>query len=241
MRAVVSWVINLFFPQRCCLCGKVIEWRQTMCADCCRDAPTVFPPVCEWCGRGEDKCSCRQRRRSFERCVMPFYYEDLGKSGVALLKTTADYAIAQGMAAEMAEVIRREYGGIPFDCLTAVPQYFKDERKKGYNPAAMLAKALSRRIDVPYVNVLRKLYRTTPQKQLRAIERSGNLLGVFTVDKPATVKDKTVLLVDDTVTTGTTLDECAKMLKIYGARDVYAVTAAGAIYKDKMDNEGEDV
>ncbi len=235
MKTLPSWIVNLFFPQRCCLCGKVIQWRQTMCADCRADMSMVLPPVCELCGRGEDVCSCRKHHRAFERCVMPFYYEGLGKNGIALLKNTADYAIAQGMAVEMAEVIRREYGGITFDYLTAVPQHPADEHKKGYNPAALLARALSERIGVPYVNALRKLYRTSPQKQLRAIERSGNLLGVFTVDKPEMMRDKTVLLVDDTVTTGTTLDECAKMLKIYGVRAVYAVTAAGVVYK------GEDV
>ena len=62
---------------------------------------------------------------------------------------------------------------------------------------------------------------------MRAVERSGNLLGAFTVNEPSAVKDKRVLLVDDTITTGSTLDECAKMLKIYGVRAVYAVTASG--------------
>ena len=231
----MSWVANLFFPQRCCLCGKVIEWRQTMCVDCLRDAPYVLPPVCELCGRGEDECSCRKRHRHFERCVSPLYYDDLGESGIGQLKNAADRAVADGFAAEMAEVLRREYGGIGLDCVMPVPQYKKDERKKGYNPAAMLARALSRRTGIPYVAGLRKLFHTTPQKELRAVARSGNLLGAFTVDEPKTVNGKTVLLVDDTVTTGSTLDECAKMLKIYGACEVYAVTAACSVYKDKKE------
>jgi ComF family protein len=236
VRKVWSWLANLLFPQRCCLCGKVIEWQQTMCGKCRRDAPYVFPPICELCGRGEDKCSCRKRRRHFERCVMPFYYDGCGKSGVAQLKNVADRAVADGLAAEMAEVIRREYGGIAFDCVMPVAQFAKDERKKGHNPAALLARSLSRRMGIPYAAGLKKLFHTTPQKELRAVARSGNLLGAFSVEKPQ--KDKTVLLVDDTITTGSTLDECAKMLKIYGARRVYAVTVAGSVFKDE---KGEDV
>lgn len=238
MRTAFSWIVNLFFPRRCCLCGQVIEWRQTMCAACTEHAPYVLPPVCEFCGRAEDTCTCRKRHRNFARCVSPFYYDGLGENGVAQLKNAADSAVADGFAAEMAEVMRREYGGIRFDYVMPVPQYKKDERKKGYNSAALLARALSRRTGIPYVAGLRKLFHTTPQKELRAVARSGNLLGAFTVDEPQATDDKTVLLVDDTVTTGSTLDECAKMLKIYGACEVYAVTAACSIYKE---NKGEDV
>ncbi len=210
----------------------------TLCPACRDDAPYVLPPVCDLCGRGEDNCRCRDRRRAFERCVMPFYYDGVGKTGIGQLKNAADRTVADGFAAEMAEVLRREYGGIVFDLLVPVPLYKKDEQMRGYNPAAMLAHALARRTGIPYAPCLRKLYRTTPQKALSALRRSGNLLGAFDVDKPQTVADKTVLLVDDTVTTGATLDECAKMLKIYGAKAVYAVTAAGSLYKD---GQGEDV
>ncbi len=165
---------------------------------------------------------------------MPFYYKDRGKSGVMLLKTTGDSTVADGLAAEMAEVLRREYGGIVLDCVMPVPLYKKDERERGYNPAALLARALSAHTGIPYVPRLRKLFHTTPQKELDAVRRSGNLLGAFEVDKPQDVAGKAVLLVDDTVTTGATLEECAKMLKIYGARAVYAVTAAGT---DKQDTD----
>lgn len=229
MRTFWTWFVSLFFPRRCCMCGKVIPFSDTMCPDCRRDAPFVLPPICDLCGRGEDRCACRRSHRTYERCIMPFYYEDLGKQGIGQLKNACDTAVADGFAAEMAEVMRREYGGIPFDCVMSVPQYKKDEQKKGYNPADLLARALCERTNLPYDPRLRKLFHTTPQKELRAIERSGNLLGAFTVDEPDVVVDKTVLLVDDTVTTGTTLDECAKMLKIYGAKAVYAVTAAASV------------
>ena len=82
------------------------------------------------------------------------------------------------------------------------------------------------------ISLLRKIIRTRPQKELSALERSGNLLGVFDVEPTADLEGKTVLLVDDVITTGATLDECAKMLKIYGAGEVYAATAAAALLKD---------
>jgi ComF family protein len=159
---------------------------------------------------------------------MPFYYKGRGKDGISQLKTAADCTVAEGFAAEMAEVIRREYGGIAFDCVMPVPQYKADERKKGYNPAALLARALSRCTGIPYACGLRKLIHTTPQKELRAVARSGNLLGAFMVDDPKIVADKVVLLVDDTITTGATLEECAEMLYAAGAEKIVAITVASA-------------
>ncbi len=237
MSRAFDWVMHLFFPRRCCLCGQVVAWQTTLCAGCRERAPFVFPPVCDFCGLGEDYCRCRRHHRAFTRCVMPFYYEDLGKRGVGQLKKSADSTVADGFAAEMHEVMRREYGGIPFDCITPVPLYKKEERERGYNPAALLARALAKRTGIAYQPHLRKLFYTTPQKELGALRRSGNLLGAFDVDEPQAVADKTILLVDDTVTTGATLEECAKMLKIYGAREIYAITAAASVMKDRQGEE----
>ena len=132
----------------------------------------------------------------------------------------------EGFAAEMAEVVRREYGGLPFDCVTAVPLHKRELLDRGFNQAEKLGQALARRMGIPYATVLTKITATAPQKELSAVERSGNLLGVF--DVCGDVAGKTILLVDDVITTGATLDECAKMLKIFGAEEVYAVTAVAA-------------
>lgn len=227
MKPWCDWLVNLLYPDRCYLCGRVIGWQTGLCPRCRQEAPYVLPPVCAVCGRGEDVCVCRQQKRAFARCVTPFYYDGVGKRGIGQLKNTGNRTCVNGLAAEMAEVIRRYYGGIAFDVIAAVPQYAARERRRGYNPAALLAKALSRRTGVPYAPVLRKLFDTPPQKELPANQRGGNVLGTFDVTRD--VAGKTVLLVDDVITTGATLNECAKMLKIHGAAEVYAVTAAGAV------------
>ncbi len=238
MSTLGSWVLNLIFPSRCCLCGAVVRWRTSLCASCRKTAPYVLPPVCDLCGRGEDICCCNRRQHAFERCVMPFYYDGDAERGILRLKRDGDTSVTYGFAFEMAEVVRREYGGIAFDAVMPVPMVKADELERGYNVAVLMAKPLAELTGIPYMPRLRKLYHTIPQKQLDALRRSGNLLGAFTVDKPQEIVGKTVLLVDDTITTGATLHECAKMLKIYGAEAVYAVTATGSI---KKDSQGEDV
>lgn len=226
-------LLNVLYPHRCFLCGEVLPPIQHLCGDCRLRAPYILPPVCPRCGRGEDVCICGGHTHAFERCVSPFYHTDTARDSILRLKKQYDTDTAAGFAAEMAEVIRREYGGIAFDLVTSVPLHKKDLRARGFDQAQGLAQALAERLGLPYASVLTKLTHTLPQKELSAIRRRGNLLGVF--DVTAEVEGRTVLLVDDVITTGTTLNECAKMLKIFGAEEVYAVTAAAAGLK----NDGE--
>lgn len=217
---------RIFFPHHCYFCNEVLYPHQRLCADCAEAAPYVLPPICELCGRGVDRCHCGKHRHTFERCVSPFYHRGVAQNGIYTLKHQGYDVTVDGFAAEMAEVVRREYGGIAFDFVTAVPMHKKDLLDRGFDQAEKLAKALATRLNLPYVVTLTKITVTAPQKELTAVERSGNLLGVF--DVCAQVSGKTVLLVDDVITTGTTLNECAKMLKLFGADEVYAVTAACA-------------
>lgn len=217
------------FPHRCFLCGQVLLPRQYLCADCRDKAPFVLPPVCDLCGRGKETCTCGGRHHAYERCVSPFYHTEQAKRGIAALKNEGYIHTVEGFAGEMAEVVRREYGGLPFTLVTSVPLHPKERRRRGFDQAALLGRELANKLGLPYRPVLTKITPTRPQKELSALERSGNLLGVFEVTQPELVENRTVLLVDDVITTGATLDECAKMLKIYGAVEVYAVTAAAAL------------
>ncbi len=227
MSLLLDWFKRVAFPHHCFLCNEVLYPHQRLCAVCVDKAPYILPPVCERCGRNEDDCFCGKHRRHFERCVSPFYHEGAAQKGIYTLKSDGFAVTVEGFAAEMAELVRREYGGIPFDVVTSVPMHEKDFSVRGFDQAQLLGEALARRLQLPYDCLIKKITVTAPQKELKAIQRSGNLLGVF--DVCADVGGKTVLLVDDVITTGSTLDECAKMLKIFGADEVYAVTAAAAV------------
>lgn len=220
------WAI--LFPERCAFCGEVILPGTKLCP-ACREQETalrVTPPVCIRCGRGEKRCGCGGRRRHFERCVTPYLYKGPVRSGILRLKHGQKRNAARYFASCMAEVIRREYGRTYFSGIVPVPLSKKALRKRGYNPSLWLAQELSALLNVPVMDMLDKLYDTPPQKELCARERSGNLLGVFDLRTGFDAEERRFLLVDDVITTGATLDECAKMLKIYGAVQVLAVTAA---------------
>lgn len=230
MKGWCQALLTVLFPKRCFLCGQVVLPRQRLCATCVEKAPYILPPVCERCGRGVDECGCKGHRLHFERCVSVFYHRDPARIGLQRMKQYEDAVVVEEFATEMAEVVRREYGGISFDCITSVPLHPKDHRRRGFDQAAGLAKALARRLEIPYRPLLKKVTYTEPQKEMTAIRRRGNLLGVF--DAVDAVPGQRILLVDDVVTTGSTLDECAKVLKLNGAEEVYGVTAGAAVLKN---------
>ncbi len=228
MKMFWRWAISLFFPNRCYVCGDVIGWQQHICPRCYDKVPYILPPICAHCGRSKADCVCRGHKRSYERCVSPLYYDNELKMAIYQLKTYGYRQVVDSLAMEMAEVIRREYGGITFDAIVPVPLHRSTLSARGFNQAELLGRSLSTCVNSPVRAMLKKLYATKPQKTLTMQQRSGNLLGAFDVIEDAPIDGATVLLVDDVVTTGSTLDECAKMLKLYGAKEVYAVTAAAA-------------
>lgn len=164
----------------------------------------------------------------------PFYYEAAARNGVLRLKRYDDPDAIAYFADYLYEVVRREYGAEPIDGLTYVPMTRRAERSREYNQGQLLAEALGKRLSLPVYTALAKIYETPPQKALDLRARSGNVLGVFDVIDPA-VRGKTLLLVDDVMTTGATLSECAKMLKIHGAKRVLAVTFAVRKHKKEPD------
>ncbi len=122
---------------------------------------------------------------------------------------------------------------ISFDYITFIPVSKKTLKKRDYNQAYLIATQLSKLLDVEVLDVLAKVSKTKPQKSLSAKERKVNVYGAFDLKDKSAVKDKTFLIIDDVKTTGSTLNECSKMLNIYGAKAVYAATLAVAAPKKK--------
>ncbi len=219
--------LAVLFPERCACCGQVIRVEQQVCDECRNHLLYQLPPLCTACGRSRTVCDCGQKASHyFDKIISPLVYEGAAKEGILRLKRTGYRYIAEVFAEEMLFSYRDDYDTEVFDFAVPVPMTDGEYKEKGYNHSELLAQELGSLVNLPVENGLRKVRETRPQKELTAMERRGNLAGVFDVDPHCDVKDKRILLVDDVMTTGSTLDECAKMLKIYGASEVCAVTAA---------------
>ena len=107
-----------------------------------------------------------------------------------------------------------------------MPSAKEDLKSRGYNQAELLAKDFSEITGITYEDVLVKAFRTETQHSLSSAERSGNLAGAIELKDDVDLMNKRVLLIDDIKTTGATLNECAKMLLIGGAAEVFCLTVA---------------
>ena len=155
---------------------------------------------------------------------------DAAESAVKLIKFTFSPDNAKPMGDEIAAKVRR-LRERDFDIVTAVPFTKKDKLDREYNHAVLMAKRVSKRLSVPFdENLLKKIRQTKRQHHLSGLERRTNLRGAFAARKD--VRGKHILLIDDVVTTGATLCECADMLYRAGARKVTCATFAATKYSN---------
>ena len=128
------------------------------------------------------------------------------------------------MGEEMALSVKETFSDVSFDVITCVPLSKRRKNDRGYNQAELLARSVSKNLGIPYSELLRKVVNNKVQHKENARERKINVYGVYDLIDGVDVNGKTVLLVDDVKTTGSTLNECAKMLKMHGAEKVFVVT-----------------
>ena len=162
----------------------------------------------------------------FDGVTAPFYYEDGIETGILRLKLGGKPFLANHFAKDMAEFVCKDFKSVRFDYITFVPLTPFQKQNRAYNQSEVLANELGKRLNLPVKTVLEKLFENDTQHRASQNRRIGNVLGVYDVVENADVKDKIILLVDDIKTTGATLNECAKILKIRGAHKVYGVTVA---------------
>lgn len=227
-------IAYLLFPRRCCYCGKVVPPYDEACGECLAAVSRIEQPACPHCGRAAQQCVCRGHKNLYTAVAAPYYYEGAARKCIRRLKFSGKTACAQFLAREMAISARSAFGQKAVDIAAYVPMSKKEIKARGYNQSRYLARAVSRELSVEFGDgLLVKLYETRAQRTLKAGERSGNLAGVFDVAEPGRIRDKTVLLCDDVITTGTTLNECARMLLLNGAAEVLCLTAAATKMKNR--------
>lgn len=126
----------------------------------------------------------------------------------------------------MAKVIEKKFKGVRFDAIIPVPLYKEREKSRGFNQSMILAQELSKIIGSPVMeNALVQCKKANPQHTLKYKQRKDNVKGIYRAGK-IPIECQRVLLVDDIMTSGATLNECAKMLRIEGVTKVYCVTVA---------------
>jgi ComF family protein len=173
-------------------------------------------------------CSaCREAKPGFDKARAAGHFHGVLREQIHQFK----YAQALWLKHDLADLLQgclmAHFSPAEIDVVVSVPLHPVRERERSYNQAALIGQELAQRIDRRFdVRSLVRIRKTQTQTQFDAMHRRMNMLGAFGVAKPEWIAQRCVLLVDDVMTTGATLSECARMLKKAGARKVWAVTVA---------------
>jgi ComF family protein len=233
---LVARVLDFLFPPRCPACARRSE-RIAFCAACTNAIEPAASPLCPTCGEsfngsGPDHlCSrCLVRAPHFTRArACAIYRRDRSSPLIDVLhrfKYGRDISLAPVLGALLVDHCPLT---LDHDLVVPVPLDLERLRWRGFNQAVALARVLSARRRLPlHPMALRRRRGTRPQVGLNERDRRHNIAGAFAVRDPAVVRGRTILLLDDVMTTGATVDECAKTLRRAGARRVDVVVLARA-------------
>jgi ComF family protein len=233
MRALAS----LLYPPACTICATAVSDGEYLCEACDDKITRIVPPFCEKCSEpfigaitGTFHCAnCANRKIHFDAAIAAYRSRGIVRRVILDFKygrqTHLRHLIGEWLCAAFRDP---RLCGRPFDVAIPVPLHPARQRDRGFNQAELLADFMGRRMSIPTQSALERTRYTTTQTAFDRTERIANLRNAFRLRKKADVRGLRVLLVDDVLTTGSTLSECARILKAAGAGSVHAVTAARA-------------
>lgn len=229
---MIKEILDVLFPRNftCDICGIETFGGENLCKECKKKVSFNDGATCPVCGRmtvrPEICIECKAEPPAFWKGVSALAYEDNTVILIHKFKKNSAY-----LKEYFADLLAPKIAALPpHDAIVYVPMLDKDVRKRGYNQSKLLAKAISKRTGTPVIDgAIVKVKPTKEQKSLTRKERIQNLDGCFIVEKD--VKDKTLLLVDDVLTTGATADALTKILLKAGAKTVLFASVASVKYQ----------
>ena len=219
---VKSKLLDLLYPPKCIFCGKLLEPGEMICLECERQLPVT------------DAYSCSQGGDWFQSCVSPFFLKERVREAMHQLKFHHQEANGVIFGRWVARCARENFPE-PFDLVTWVPVSRKRRWERGFDQSRLLAKEVARAYGSKPVQTLKKVRHIPPLSQTEggAEVRRALVQGVYGLAFHGCLEGKRVLLVDDVITTGSTLNEASRVLRQAGVAEVCCVTAArGSLFPE---------
>ncbi len=232
-----KYALHIIFPRVCFGCGRDLKWdaEVPLCPMCENGLTLPGPLICQRCGvvlkSGGAHCfHCRGSKAREYKCKLirsACSFNEFSRGLVHALK----YQSAGYVAPYMGSVMAQRFGMLPelagVNVVIPVPLFGRRQKKRGYNQSELLARAFCQKTGIALdVKSLVRVRDTGSQTKLGRTARVTNMSGAFEVKNPAAVTGKTILLIDDVATTGSTLEACAQALRLAGAKRVVAFTFA---------------
>jgi ComF family protein len=224
-------MLELLYPPRCIFCNNIIpinEYKKLdICISCFGKIPWIKEPACSKCGRAianTGLCTdCKKIEHSYVKGWIALEYDDMVKSAIYRFKYGNSPRAAKAFSEMMYRAIKdKNIEQIKFDFIVPVPIHKNRLNKRGYNQSELLAKALSKKMNIPYKNMLKRVKDTKPQSGLSPRQRVNNISGAFKVTKTRKSQNKNILVIDYIYTTGATIDACAySIIDTIGQNAIY--------------------
>src|SRR5215472_127635 len=229
--------VSLLYPPVCTLCGGRTRVGEYLCEQCEAKAMRIVSPFCQQCSEpfegaitSEFTCAnCAHRTIYFDAAVSAYRGRGIVREIIHEFKYGRRIHLRHLVARWLQAALDDDrIHGSQFDIIVPVPLHPTRLRERGFNQASLLAALLSAQTSIASKPLLERIRYTTTQTTLDRSERMENLHNAFRLRKNADVRGLRMLLIDDVLTTGSTLSECARVLKRAGALSVHAATAARA-------------
>ena len=225
--ATLLWsALDWLYPPRCCNCGTR---GFVLCEACLAEIDMLNQNQCQKCGypirRNHLFCeNCRQSEQLFDVMRSWAAYTGILKKALHALKYKRNLALGAIFAKPLVEIIKKN--NWPIDIVVPVPLSRLRQRQRGYNQAAIISTNIALTLDLPHSpNSIKRIKETETQISLDVNKRFTNLNDAFYAN-PAKLNKKKVLLIDDVITTGATMQNCTKAIKNAGADQVYCLSVA---------------
>ena len=208
-------ILSIIYPPKCMFCSDIIPSHEVICKKCWYSvkSETSFRILAEFAN-------------GTVGCVSPFKYKGDVREAICRFKFYGQKSYSEFFADMIYGELLTSGLELDFDIISAVPLSKKRLKSRGYNQSEFLAITLAKKFSVPYQETLVKIKENFPQHNLPRSERIVNVKGVYAAKSAKLVRDKNILLCDDIITTGNTLRECIKILKLNGAANIVCCTIA---------------
>lgn len=231
-RKYQMFLLDLLYPNCCPCCGKSIHWDAYLCEAC--ETALIMPEdaFCPFCGKPPETCLCGTNL-SYDRALVVTAYEGAARSGIISLKQAKSLHFARYCGEVLGMRIRQDPKLSSYDFIVPVPMFWKKKLIRCCNPAEILAREIATVTKIPLrINLLCDNGKGKSQHTLSAEARAGNVAHFSIRDE--VLSGYRILLCDDVLTTGSTLNRCAALLKSCGAEDVTVVVAASTCFQKSL-------
>lgn len=224
--SVLSSLIKFIFPDKCIFCSSILE-----------DSSGIN--ICDKCNEkviyvGNKEIIINRLlykdlkdRRYFKKVICVFEYEGLVRKAIIKYKYNGKSAYYLTFAKLIAAKLHTGSGTAAYDAILSVPLFGRRKRNRGYNQSELISRSIGKMLGIPDISYsVKRIKNTSAQSTLGKMNRYENVKGAFKVVHPEMIKNKKILVIDDVLTTGNTINECCRVLDECGALSIDAAFVA---------------